>query len=93
MSFYSDDDGLPLGPEQIRMQLYEFWKAKIGRPIVVLGASLGGTVALDFAATYPEVRSPFHTCADRMRNCGYDHDPETCQKYFQLSNGNPSCYS
>lgn len=75
MSFYSDDEGLPLGPEQIRMQLYEFWKAKIGRPAVVLGTSLGGTVALDFASTYPEVCIPFYTGANKMRNC-QDHDPK-----------------
>eukprot|EP00892_Ulva_mutabilis_P007562 jgi/Ulvmu1/5178/UM021_0195.1 len=57
MSFYSDDEDLPLGPDQIREQLYQFWKAKIGQPVVIMGASLGGTVALDFAATYPEAVS------------------------------------
>ena len=60
MSFYSEDEDLPLGPEQIRNQLHEFWKAKIGTPVVVMGASLGGTVALDFAAAYPEAR---HRCS------------------------------
>jgi len=60
MSFYSEDEDLPLGPEQIREQLYQFWEKEIGKPVVIMGASLGGTVALDFATTYPEAWHPYH---------------------------------
>lgn len=35
--------------------LHAFWKSEMGgEPVVVVGASLGGAVALDFAASYPE---------------------------------------
>lgn len=56
MSQYERDASLPLGPEQIREHMYEFWRQEIGRPVTVVGASLGGTMALDFAYHYPEVR-------------------------------------
>jgi pimeloyl-ACP methyl ester carboxylesterase len=56
---------LPLGPEQIREQLYQFWSTQIGTPVVIVGASLGGTCALDFAHHHPEVHmlSFLVTCA------------------------------
>jgi alpha-beta hydrolase superfamily lysophospholipase len=53
---YERDEDLPLGPEQIRSQLYAFWKEIIGRPVAVVGASLGGTTALDFVKHHSEVR-------------------------------------
>jgi len=44
----------------IREHQYAFWKKQLGgRKATVLGASLGGAVALDFAATHPE-------CVDRL---------------------------
>ena len=41
-------------PEAKRAHLYAFWKANIGRPMVLCGASLGGAAAIDFATNHPE---------------------------------------
>lgn len=41
-------------PEAKRAHLYAFWKEKIGRPMVLCGASLGGAAAIDFATNHPE---------------------------------------
>jgi len=41
--------------ELVREQQLAFWKAKCGgRPAIVLGASLGGAPAMDFAVAHPE---------------------------------------
>ncbi|CAM9837502.1 unnamed protein product, partial [Sphacelaria rigidula] len=38
-----------------RAHLLEFWKQVVGgRPMTLVGASLGGAIALDFAHEYPE---------------------------------------
>ncbi|KIZ00267.1 40S ribosomal protein S3-3 [Monoraphidium neglectum] len=37
-----------------REHLFSFWQEKIGRPMVLVGASLGGAIALEFALEYPE---------------------------------------
>lgn len=44
----------PFSPEAIKTHLYDFWKEKIARPVVLVGASMGGAAAIDFALTYPE---------------------------------------
>lgn len=44
-----------LTPAQKREHLLAFWRAKMGgRPMALVGASLGGAVALDFALEHPE---------------------------------------
>ncbi|NJN75012.1 MAG: alpha/beta hydrolase [Synechococcaceae cyanobacterium RL_1_2] len=45
---------LPFSPEGIKTHLYEFWRSQINRPVVLVGASMGGATAIDFALTYPE---------------------------------------
>ena len=46
-------------PEAKRAHLYAFWKQEIGRPITLVGASLGGAAAIDFATAHPE-------CVERL---------------------------
>ncbi len=46
-------------PGAIRQHLYHTWKTLIDRPITLLGASLGGAVAIDFALTHPD-------CVERL---------------------------
>lgn len=40
--------------DTIKTHLYEFWKTEITRPMVLVGASMGGAAAIDFTLTYPE---------------------------------------
>jgi len=37
-----------------RFHLYQLWKTHIKRPMILVGPSLGGAVAIDFAVNYPE---------------------------------------
>lgn len=49
---------LEITPLTIKTHLYHTWKTLIQRPVVLVGASMGGAAAIDFALTYPEaVRS------------------------------------
>ncbi|MEO0378231.1 MAG: alpha/beta hydrolase, partial [Cyanobacteria bacterium P01_A01_bin.17] len=43
-----------IGPDTIRQHLYATWRQLIDRPVALLGASLGGAVAIDFALRYPD---------------------------------------
>ncbi|MGB3137710.1 MAG: alpha/beta hydrolase [Nodosilinea sp.] len=43
-----------LSPEAIKLHLYSFWQQMITRPVVLVGASMGGAAAIDFALSYPE---------------------------------------
>lgn len=45
---------IPVTPEAIKAHFYSFWQQMIQRPMILLGASMGGAVAIDFALTYPE---------------------------------------
>ena len=48
----------PLGPKQKRDHLYRFWRDKIcPQPITLVGASLGGAIAMDFAQEHPDAVS------------------------------------
>lgn len=44
-------------PEMIKAQLYGFWQAYIGKPVILVGASMGGAAAIDFALSHPEAVS------------------------------------
>jgi len=49
---------LMVNPQTIRQHLLSVVEAWIGRPVILVGASLGGAVAIDFALHYPSwVRS------------------------------------
>jgi pimeloyl-ACP methyl ester carboxylesterase len=43
-----------LSPVDIKTHLYYFWKSQIKQPVILIGASMGGAAALDFALSYPE---------------------------------------
>lgn len=45
---------LSYSPAEIRAHLYQFWQQCLARPVVLMGASMGGAAAMDFALTYPE---------------------------------------
>ena len=40
-------------PQTIKEHLYCFWREAINRPVILVGASMGGAVAIDFATTFP----------------------------------------
>jgi pimeloyl-ACP methyl ester carboxylesterase len=42
-------------PVGIKTHLYFFWKTLINQPVILVGASMGGAAAIDFALTYPQV--------------------------------------
>ncbi len=45
---------IPLNPATLKTHLYAFWQQKLQRPVVLVGASMGGAAAIDFCLTYPE---------------------------------------
>lgn len=52
---FSDRTQCPqLSPAAIKQHLYAFWQQHIQRPMVLVGASMGGAAAIDFALTYPD---------------------------------------
>jgi pimeloyl-ACP methyl ester carboxylesterase len=42
-------------PESIKTHLRAFWENTIQKPVVLIGASMGGAAAIDFCLSYPEV--------------------------------------
>jgi len=42
-------------PKAIAIHLYYYWKTLIGKPVILVGASMGGAAAIDFTLAYPEV--------------------------------------
>jgi pimeloyl-ACP methyl ester carboxylesterase len=49
--------GMAFSPQEIKLHLYCFWEEAIAHPVVLVGASMGGAAAIDFALTYPEAVS------------------------------------
>ena len=54
---FTDRKGIEvITPEIIKAQVYGFWQSVMGRqPMTLVGASMGGAAAIDFALTYPEL--------------------------------------
>jgi pimeloyl-ACP methyl ester carboxylesterase len=46
--------GLNISSRSIQQHLYAFWQTVIQRPVVLVGASMGGAAAIDFALAFPE---------------------------------------
>lgn len=51
---FAQQPELNISPQQKREHLYSFWQQHIQRPMALVGGSLGGAIALDFALAYPE---------------------------------------
>ncbi len=45
----------PVDPDAIKQHLLSFCQQVIGQSVVLIGASMGGGVAIDFATSYPEM--------------------------------------
>jgi len=45
---------LVYSPEGIKTHLYHFWSKMINKPMILVGASMGGASAIDFCLTYPD---------------------------------------
>ncbi len=43
-----------INPVTIKTHLYYFWKTLIQKPVILVGASMGGATAIDFTLTYPQ---------------------------------------
>ncbi len=55
---FTDRQGFDvITPEMIKAQLHGFWQAYIGKPVILVGASMGGAAAIDFALSHPEAVS------------------------------------
>jgi pimeloyl-ACP methyl ester carboxylesterase len=46
---------IPQNPENIKTHLYHFCQTVIKQPVILVGASMGGAAAIDFALDYPEL--------------------------------------
>ncbi|BAZ17888.1 alpha/beta hydrolase fold protein [Calothrix sp. NIES-4071] len=46
--------GVKFSQIAIKTHLYHFWKTLINKPVILVGASMGGAAALDFTLTHPE---------------------------------------
>jgi pimeloyl-ACP methyl ester carboxylesterase len=46
---------IPYGAEGIKTHLHYFWKSCIQQPVILVGASMGGAAAIDFALAYPKI--------------------------------------
>lgn len=51
---FTQQPDLLISPQQKCEHLYSFWKQHISRPMALVGGSLGGAMALDFALAYPD---------------------------------------
>ncbi|MGF1537280.1 MAG: alpha/beta fold hydrolase [Elainellaceae cyanobacterium] len=52
--FTAQAAGWPVNRLTIRQHLYRSWQTLINRPVALVGASLGGAIAMDFALAHPE---------------------------------------
>lgn len=46
---------LPICTQTIQAHLYAFWESVIQKPMVLVGASMGGAAAIDFALAFPDL--------------------------------------
>ncbi|MEH2039182.1 alpha/beta fold hydrolase [Nostoc sp.] len=65
-------------PITIKIHLYNFWKTLINRPIILVGASMGGATAIDFTLTYPQIVKSLVL----MNSLGYTSSPAFSKYLF-----------
>lgn len=53
--FTDRPNNIKITPEAIKTHLYCFWQQFIQRPMVLVGASMGGAAAIDFTLSYPQI--------------------------------------
>lgn len=53
--FTERPENVAFNPDSIKQHLHSFWQQQINRPVIIVGASMGGAVALDFARSYPDI--------------------------------------
>ncbi|PSN19625.1 2-hydroxy-6-oxohepta-2,4-dienoate hydrolase [filamentous cyanobacterium CCP5] len=54
---FTERPATQITPATIKQHLYGFWQQFIQRPMVLVGASMGGAAAIDFALEHPEAVS------------------------------------
>ncbi len=52
--FTERPEGISYSPDSIQQHLYACWQTWINRPVVLVGASMGGAAAIAFALAYPD---------------------------------------
>ena len=52
--FTQRQENIKYSPDTIKTHLYHFWSQAIAKPIILVGASMGGATAIDFALSYPQ---------------------------------------
>lgn len=52
--FTERPEGVAFSPTDMKAHVHSFWQQMIKRPMILVGASMGGATALDFALTYPD---------------------------------------
>ncbi len=52
--FTQRETNIKYSPETIKTHLYHFWSEAIVKPVILVGASMGGATAIDFSLTYPQ---------------------------------------
>lgn len=53
--FTERPDNLEISTVAIRQHLYQFWETAIRQPVILVGASMGGAAAIDFALAFPDM--------------------------------------
>jgi pimeloyl-ACP methyl ester carboxylesterase len=52
--FTERPDNLEISTGVIRQHLFHFWETAIRQPVILVGASMGGATAIDFALAFPD---------------------------------------
>eukprot|EP00971_Amphidinium_carterae_P335128 6470802-Amphidinium_carterae.2 len=71
----SKPDTFPMPEQRIAEAVLEAWRQKLGlRKIVLVGHSLGGCIAFNYAERHPDAIARLVLCSP----CGVPHRPDSC---------------